>query len=109
VGFPHEVKGTGICAFVRLAADHEGHDPEEVVGSLKEQVRQVIGPIATPDRIEICHRLPKTRAGKIQRTILSRIALGEFEDLGDISGLDDPMVVERLVEDIRRQREQVAE
>jgi acetyl-CoA synthetase len=109
VGFPHEVKGTGICAFVRLAADHEGQDPEKVVGLLKEQVRHVIGPIATPDRIEICHRLPKTRAGKIQRTILSRIALGEFEDLGDISGLEDPMVVERLVEDVKRQRDQAAQ
>ncbi len=102
VGFPHEIKGTGIFAFVHPKPDFESWDPEELAGALKEQVRHVIGPIATPDRIQIVTGLPKTRSGKIMRRILRKIAHGEYEDLGDITTLADPGVVEKLVEDHRR-------
>lgn len=108
VGFPHEVKGTGICAFVTLASGYEVQDTEEVVGALKEQVRHVIGPIATPDRVQICRCLPKTRSGKVMRSILSQIASGQYEALGDLSSLANPQEVERLVADVRRQREELA-
>jgi acetyl-CoA synthetase len=62
-----------------------------------QQVRKVIGPIATPDRIQIVPGLPKTRSGKIMRRILRRVAVGEYDDLGDISTLADPSVVEQIV------------
>jgi acetyl-CoA synthetase len=64
---------------------------------LKQQVRHVIGPIAVPDRIQIAAGLPKTRSGKIMRRILRKIATGEYEDLGDITTLADPAVVENLI------------
>ena len=109
VGYPHELKGTGICAFVRLMPGYEAMDSEELAGALKEQVRHVIGTIATPDRIQICQRLPKTRSGNIMRRILRQIALGEYEDLGDVTTLADPLVVEALVAGARRLREGAAE
>ena len=96
VGFPHEIKGQGIFAYVILNAIAEGHEPHELVGALKEQVRQVIGPIASPDAILIAPGLPKTRSGKIMRRILRRIAAGEYEDLGNVTTLADPEVVEKL-------------
>jgi acetyl-CoA synthetase len=102
VGFPHEIKGTGIYAYVNLKPEFEAQDPEEMAGALKEQVRHAIGPIATPDRIQIVAGLPKTRSGKIMRRILRKIAAGEYEELGDITTLADPAVVEKLVEDHRR-------
>jgi len=102
VGYPDELKGTGICAFVLVAAEFETTDREELAGALKEQVRHVIGPIAAPDRIEICHQLPKTRSGKIMRRILRQIAMGDFDDLGDVTTLADPSVVAQLVADVRR-------
>ncbi|MGH8196502.1 MAG: acetate--CoA ligase [Woeseiaceae bacterium] len=101
VGFPHEIKGTGIFAYVHPKPDYEGWDPEELAGMLKEQVRSVIGPIATPDRVQIVSGLPKTRSGKIMRRILRQIAAGEYEELGDITTLADPGVVEKLVADHR--------
>ena len=97
VGFPHEIKGTGIYAYVLLRPESDGWDQEELVGALKEQVRHVIGAIATPDRIQIAPGLPKTRSGKIMRRILRKIAAGEYEDLGDITTLAEPGVVEQLV------------
>jgi acetyl-CoA synthetase len=97
VGFPHEIKGTGIYAYVLLRPEADGWDPEELVGALKEQVRHVIGAIATPDRIQIAPGLPKTRSGKIMRRILRQIAAGEHEDLGDITTLAEPGVVEQLI------------
>jgi acetyl-CoA synthetase len=103
VGYPHEMKGTGVCAFVRLTEEYESQETEELIGALKEQVRHVIGPIATPDRIQICHGLPKTRSGKLMRRILRQIAIGEYEDLGDVTSLADPSVVHALVADVRRQ------
>jgi acetyl-CoA synthetase len=101
VGFPHEIKGTGIFAYVHVTPDYESWDEEELVGALKEQVRHAIGPIATPDRIQVVSGLPKTRSGKIMRRILRKIAAGEYEELGDITTLADPGVVEKLVDDHR--------
>jgi acetyl-CoA synthetase len=97
VGFPHEIKGQGIFAYVILNLEAEGQAPEELVGALKEQVRHVIGPIATPDRILIVPGLPKTRSGKIMRRILRRIAAGEYGDMGNVTTLADPDIVETLV------------
>ncbi len=99
VGFPHEIKGTGIYAYVVLNPD-SGSGPE-MEGALKEQVRHVIGPIASPDVIHIASGLPKTRSGKIMRRILRKIAAGEYEGLGDVSTLADPGIVERLVTEHR--------
>ena len=98
VGFPHDIKGTGIYAYVDLVPEYREWDPEELVGALKEHVRHEIGPIAAPDRIQISAGLPKTRSGKIMRRILRKIAAGEYEELGDITTLADPSVVETLVE-----------
>jgi acetyl-CoA synthetase len=104
VGFPHDIKGTGIYAYVHLTPEAEGQDEEEVVGALKEQVRRAIGAIAAPDRIQITRGLPKTRSGKIMRRILRKIASGEYDELGDVSTLADPGVVEKLVADHRSKR-----
>ncbi|HYG61967.1 MAG TPA: acetate--CoA ligase [Thermoanaerobaculia bacterium] len=101
VGYPHEIKGTGIYAYVHVTPDYESWDEEELVGALKEQVRHAIGAIATPDRIQVVAGLPKTRSGKIMRRILRKIAQGEYEDLGDITTLADPGVVAKLVDDHR--------
>jgi acetyl-CoA synthetase len=93
---PHEIKGQGIFAFVVPIAgvDWEAH---ELQGALKEQVRKVIGPIATPDEVRVVTELPKTRSGKIMRRILRKIAAGEGDQLGDLSTLADPSVVEALL------------
>ncbi len=95
VGFPHDIKGQGIYAYVTLMA---GAEPSE---SLRKEliawVRQEIGPIATPDIVHFTPGLPKTRSGKIMRRILRKIAEAEFQALGDISTLADPSVVEDLI------------
>jgi len=93
---PHEIKGQGIFAFVVPIAG-DGWEPQELQGALKEQVRQVIGPIATPDEIRVVNGLPKTRSGKIMRRILRKIASDEADQLGDLSTLADPSVVEALL------------
>ena len=100
VGYPHEVKGQGIYAYVLLNSDYAPADPT-LVGSLKEQVRQVIGGFAAPDVIHVCHGLPKTRSGKIMRRILRKIAAGEYDGLGDLSTLADPDVVDQLIQQHR--------
>ncbi len=97
VGYPHEIKGQGIFAYVILGPDGEERH-EELVGAMKEQVRHVIGPVATPDIVMIVPGLPKTRSGKIMRRILRKIAAGEYTGLGDVSTLADPSVVEKLIE-----------
>ncbi|MCA9727726.1 MAG: acetate--CoA ligase [Candidatus Eisenbacteria bacterium] len=104
VGFPHEIKGQGIFAYVILNPEAllEGEGEHEVVGALKEQVRHAIGPIATPDRIMVVPGLPKTRSGKIMRRILRKIAAGEYDGLGDVTTLADPSIVELLVETHRK-------
>jgi acetyl-CoA synthetase len=95
VGFPHEVKGEGIYAFVTLNTGVEYN--EELRGELMQQVRNVIGPIATPDKIHWAPALPKTRSGKIMRRILRKIATNETDQIGDVSTLADPSVVEHLI------------
>lgn len=97
VGFPHEVKGQGIYAYVTLNAGTDTTD--DLREELVRQVREVIGPIATPDAIHFTPALPKTRSGKIMRRILRKIAANETDDLGDTSTLADPEVVESLVRD----------
>jgi acetyl-CoA synthetase len=97
VGFPHDIKGTGIYAYVDLVPEYRAWEPEELVGALKEHVRHEIGPIAAPDRIQIAPGLPKTRSGKIMRRILRQIAAGEYDQLGDVTTLADPGVVDNLV------------
>ncbi len=97
VGYPHEIKGQGIFAYVILGPDGDGKG-DELIGALKEQVRHVIGPVATPDVIMIAPGLPKTRSGKIMRRILRRIAAGEYTGLGDVTTLADPSVVDKLIE-----------
>ncbi|MFZ5648276.1 MAG: acetate--CoA ligase [Bacillota bacterium] len=96
VGFPHDIKGEGIYAYVTLK---EGY---EFSGELKKElvahVRKEIGPIASPDKIHFANALPKTRSGKIMRRILRKIAAGDIDQLGDTSTLADPTVVFSLVE-----------
>ncbi len=96
VGFPHDIKGQGIYAYVTLNADEE--PTEELRATLGEWVRKEIGAIARPDMIQWAPGLPKTRSGKIMRRILRKIAADDYADLGDTSTLADPMVVDDLVE-----------
>ncbi|MBU1795345.1 MAG: acetate--CoA ligase, partial [Alphaproteobacteria bacterium] len=97
VGFPHDIKGQGIYAYVTLNAHDEPSD--ELRKTLIKWVRSEIGPIATPDAIQFAPGLPKTRSGKIMRRILRKIAEGEVsaQALGDTSTLADPSVVDNLV------------
>ncbi len=96
VGFPHDIKGQGIYAYVTLL---EGLEPsEETRAGIIKMVRSIIGPIATPDVIQFAPALPKTRSGKIMRRILRKIAANEFENLGDTSTLADPSVVDDLIQ-----------
>jgi acetyl-CoA synthetase len=95
IGYPHEVKGQGIYAFVTLKARVQ--KGEERRKELLAHVRKVIGPIATPDKLQFADVLPKTRSGKIMRRILRKIAEGKIEELGDTSTLTDPSVVIQLV------------
>jgi acetyl-CoA synthetase len=96
VGYPHEIKGQGIYAFVTLMV---GEKPtKELTQDLEAWVRKEIGPIAKPDLIQWSPNLPKTRSGKIMRRILRKIAENKYEDLGDISTLADPTVVNNLIE-----------
>ena len=98
VGYPHEIKGTGIYAYVLITPEFLNEDHDELAGMLKEQVRHVIGAIAKPDRIQLAPGLPKTRSGKIMRRILRKIAAGEHDELGDISTLAEPGVVQQLID-----------
>ena len=95
VGFPHDIKGQGIYAYVTLNANVE--ETPEIRAELIQWVRREIGPIATPDAIHFAPGLPKTRSGKIMRRILRKIAEGDVSNLGDISTLADPSVVENLI------------
>ena len=96
VGYPHDIKGQGIYAYVTLMT---GESPSDTVETgIKQAVRQHIGPIATPDKIQFTPALPKTRSGKIMRRILRKIAEGDISELGDTSTLADPTVVDALVE-----------
>ncbi len=95
VGFPHDIKGEGIYAYVTLNVGVEKSD--DLKKELVAHVRKEIGPIATPDKIQWADGLPKTRSGKIMRRILKKIAAGQINDLGDTTTLADPSVVDVLV------------
>ncbi len=97
VGYPHEIKGEAIYAFVTLK---EGFAKSiELKSELTAHVRNTIGPIAKPEKLQFADALPKTRSGKIMRRILRKIASGDIKDLGDISTLADPSVVEILIKE----------
>ncbi len=99
VGFPHDIKGQGIYAYVLLTSEHAQHPPESIEAMLKDQVRRAIGGFAAPDVIHVASGLPKTRSGKIMRRILRKIAAGEYTGLGDVTTLADPDVVDRLIQE----------
>jgi acetyl-CoA synthetase len=106
VGYPHDIKGQGIYAYVTLMA---GEQPsEELRKELVAWVRKEIGPIASPDLIQFAPGLPKTRSGKIMRRILRKIAEDEFSSLGDTSTLADPTVVDDLINNRQNKRTQAA-
>ena len=94
VGFPHDIKGQGIYAYVTLMVNEE--PSKELQDTLVQWVRKEIGPIASPDAIQWAPGLPKTRSGKIMRRILRKIAANEMDDMGDTTTLADPSVVEDL-------------
>ncbi len=96
VGYPHDIKGQGIYAYVTLMSGVE--ESEDLRKELVQQVRKEIGPIASPDLLQWAPGLPKTRSGKIMRRILRKVAENELEALGDTSTLADPSVVEQLIE-----------
>ena len=96
VGYPHDIKGQGIYAYVTLMSGLEPDD--ELTAAIVKTVRAEIGPHASPDKIQFTDGLPKTRSGKIMRRILRKIAEGDVDKLGDTSTLADPSVVEDLVE-----------
>ena len=95
VGYPHDIKGQGIYAYVTLNAGEEPSD--ELPAELRLWVRKEIGPIATPDLMQWAPGLPKTRSGKIMRRILRKVAADDFAELGDTSTLADPSVVDDLI------------
>jgi acetyl-CoA synthetase len=95
VGYPHAIKGQGIYAYVTLM---QGIEPSEALQKeLRQWVRKEIGPIASPDLLQWAPELPKTRSGKIMRRILRKIAADDYDDLGDVSTLADPTVIEGLI------------
>ena len=94
VGYPHDVKGEGIYAF--MTCDNGIADPEAFKKEIHDLVSKIISPIAKPDKIQVVDGLPKTRSGKIMRRILRKIAAGEGDDLGDTSTLVDPSVVDEI-------------
>jgi len=95
VGYPHDVKGEGIFAF--MTCDDGVSEPETFKKEVDDLVSKIISPIAKPDKIQIVDGLPKTRSGKIMRRILRKIAAGETDDMGDTSTLLDPSVVEEII------------
>ncbi|MEL6245384.1 MAG: acetyl-coenzyme A synthetase, partial [Pseudomonadota bacterium] len=95
VGYPHEVKGQGIYAYVTVRAGIEADDA--LKADLVKHVRAEIGPIASPDLVQWAPGLPKTRSGKIMRRILRKIAADDFANLGDTSTLAEPEVVDDLI------------
>jgi acetyl-CoA synthetase len=94
VGFPHNIKGWGIYAYV--IPEHKREDIEALKKEIVDSVNKFMGPIAKPDKIQVVSGLPKTRSGKIMRRILRKIAEGELTNLGDTSTLLDPAVVEEI-------------
>lgn len=96
VGYPHEVKGQGIYAYV--ICDMTNRTEENLIQEIKDSVSKIIGPIAKPDKIQIVPGLPKTRSGKIMRRILRKVAENSLDNMGDTSTLLDPEVVKQIIE-----------
>ncbi|NNF34423.1 MAG: AMP-binding protein, partial [Saprospiraceae bacterium] len=96
VGYPHEIKGQGIYAYV--ICDMDGRDEEELIKEIRATVSREIGPIAKPDVVQIVPGLPKTRSGKIMRRILRKVAGGDIDNLGDTSTLLNPEIVKQIIE-----------
>lgn len=96
VGFPHDIKGQGVYAFVICYKKPEGAEAEKLRAEIKDTVSKIIGPIAKPDKIQFVSGLPKTRSGKIMRRILRKVAEGDTSNLGDTTTLLDPGVVEEI-------------
>ena len=94
VGYPHDIKGQGVYAYV-ICYD-KPHQEENLRKEIRDMVSKVIGPIAKPDKIQFVSGLPKTRSGKIMRRILRKVAEGETSNLGDTSTLTDPSVVDEI-------------
>ena len=101
VGFPHDIKGQGIYAYV--ICDMEGRTESGLIDEIKDTVRKIIGPIAKPDQVQIVPGLPKTRSGKIMRRILRKVASNDFSNLGDTSTLLNPEVVEEIIKGAKTQ------
>ncbi|MEY4334855.1 MAG: hypothetical protein RLZZ196_3605, partial [Bacteroidota bacterium] len=103
VGYPHDIKGQGIYAYVIYTGSH-GQDThgtaDQIRKDLLQTVTRIIGPIAKPDKIQFVSGLPKTRSGKIMRRILRKVAEGELKNLGDTSTLLDPAVVDEIVKGV---------
>ena len=99
VGYPHDIKGQGVYAFVTLMAGIEAG--ENTLNEIKLKVREMIGPHASPYKIQFTPALPKTRSGKIMRRILRTIAEGKTKKMGDTSTLADPGVVENLIKGMK--------
>lgn len=95
VGFPHDIKGQGIYAYV--ICDEEGTTQEVLIDEIKNTVRKIIGPIAKPDEIQVVSGLPKTRSGKIMRRILRKVASKDISNLGDTSTLLNPEIVDEII------------
>jgi len=94
VGYPHDIKGQGIYAYV--ITEHAPEDPEMFRKDISATVSRIIGPIAKPDKVQFVSGLPKTRSGKIMRRILRKISEGDVSNLGDTSTLLDPAVVDEI-------------
>ncbi|HRX12187.1 MAG TPA: acetyl-coenzyme A synthetase, partial [Draconibacterium sp.] len=97
VGYPHEIKGSGIYAYV-ICEDLSDNEMKTIENEIRETVNKFIGAIAKPDKIQIVHGLPKTRSGKIMRRILRKIGEGDATNLGDTSTLLDPGVVDEIID-----------
>ena len=100
VGFPHEVKGESVYAYIVLKETGSGLSEPEIdvlIKELKSSVKTQIAGYAVPEKLQICSGLPKTRSGKIMRRILRKVAANQPDDLGDVSTLADPTVVTELV------------
>ncbi len=95
IGLPHPIKGEVIMAFI--VTFHEHPEPENLKSALLQHIKKTIGGLAVPDKIQLVKRLPKTRSGKIMRRLLKKIAIGKFDDLGDLSTLAEPQVIEEII------------
>ena len=100
VGFPHDVKGEGVYAYVILKESGENLSEaqnSELINELRQSVKKNISGFAVPEKLQICSGLPKTRSGKIMRRILRKVAANQPDELGDVSTLAEPSVVDEIV------------